>query len=230
MPLYFLHHKLKKMNRKTTGAIILYFTLLLLPFIGNAQDISGIVNSKTSTIFFEDFAYNDTHFNGEIHSNIAGSKYTVKLKNGQESLEGVITDKFAKFKLNLSYKGNIISGEIKQSTNDTKDRWDVLFMGKSLNGTVYYNPLKTVSTYELNYGESKIEGTISQHMNKLVYDLRFDAKKLTGSMSYNVSTVKHTYELNTEDLSEDEFLVFFLIESIKLLNEHINDIEEFQEN
>lgn len=218
------------MIQKTTGALILYLTLLLLPSIGTAQDISGIVKSKTSTIFFEDFAYKDSHFNGEIHSNIAGAEYTVKLKNGQESLEGVITDRFAKFKLNLSYKGNIISGEIKQSTNDTKDRWDVQLMGESLNGMVFYNPLKTVSTYELNYGESKIEGTISQHMNKLVYDLRFNAKKINGSMSYNVSSVKHTYELSTENLSEDEFLVFVLIESIKLLNEHINDIEEFQEN
>ena len=49
-------------------------------------------------------------------------------------------------------------------------------------------------------------------------------------MAYNISTVKHTYDLMAEDLTEDEFMVFFFIESINLFNERVDEIDEFQDN
>ncbi len=46
-------------------------------------------------------------------------------------------------------------------------------------------------------------------------------------MAYNISTVKHTYSLQAEELTEDEFVVFLFIESIKLMNERIAEIDDF---
>lgn len=49
-------------------------------------------------------------------------------------------------------------------------------------------------------------------------------------MSLNATTVKNTYKLTKEELTEEGFFVFLFIESIKLINERINDIDDFQDN
>ncbi len=214
----------------------LYFALLLIPENGTAQEsakpqkINGIVRSKTSTIYFEDFGFENNRFKGDIRSNISGSKYIFHLKNGQEELEGEIIDKLSKFSVDLKYKGNKIQGQINRSTNHTKDKWDIHVFEHNLSGTVVHNAMKTVDTYNLGYDNRKITGTIHKKMNTLVYDLLFDKKKISGTMSYNASTVKHTYNLKAEELAEDEFIVFLFIESIKLMNERIAEIDDFQGN
>lgn len=58
----------------------------------------------------------------------------------------------------------------------------------------------------------------------------FNKKKASGAMSLNATTVKNTYKLTTEELTEEVFFVFLFIESIKLINERINDIDDFQDN
>lgn len=153
---------------KKIGLTILCFSLLLIPAIGKSQGINGIVKSKTSTINFEYFGLENNLFNGEIHSNISGSKYTVNLKNDQKEFEGAITDKFSKFNVNLKFKGNNIEGEINRSTNHTKDEWDIQFFGQNLRGTVIHNTMNTMETYDLSYGNGKIEGTIGKKINTLV--------------------------------------------------------------
>ena len=218
------------MEQKNLGLTILCFALLIIPAIGVSQGINGIVKSKTSTIYFEDFGLENILFNGEIHSNISGSKYTVNLKNDQKEFEGLITDKLSKFNVKLKFKGNKIEGEIKRSTNHTKDEWDIQFFGQNLRGTVIHNAMNTMDTYDLSYGNGKIEGTIGKKINTLVYDLMFNRKKVSGTMSLNATTVKHTYKLTAEELTEEEFLVFLFIESIKLINERIDDIDDFQGN
>ena len=90
--------------------------------------------------------------------------------------------------------------------------------------------MNTVDTYDLSYGNRKIEGTIRKKINTLVYDLMFNKKKVSGTMSFNATTVKHTYNLTAEELTEDEFVVLLFIESIKLINERIDDIDNFQDN
>jgi len=209
---------------------MLYVAILIIPAIGIAQGISGIVKSKTSTIYFEDFGLENSLFNGEIHSNLSGSKYTVNLKNDQKGLEGIITDKLSKFNVDLKFNNNKIEGQIKRSTNHTKDQWDIQFFGKHLRGTVVHNAMNTTDTYDLSYENGKIVGTISKHMNTLVYDLTFNKKKVSGTMSRNATAVKHTYNLTTEALTEEEFVVLLFIESIKLINERIDDIDDFQDN
>lgn len=218
------------MRLKILGLTILYFTLLIIPEIGVSQGINGIVKSKTSTIYFEYFGLKNILFNGEIHSNISSSKYTVNLKNDQKEFEGIITDKLSKFNVNLKFKSNKIEGQIKRSTNHTKDEWDIQFFGQNLSGTVIHNAMNTIDTYDLSYGNGKIEGTIRKKINTLVYDLMFNRKKVSGTMSLNATTVKHTYDLTAEELTEDEFVVFLFIESIKLINERIYDIDNFQGN
>jgi len=197
---------------------------------GIAQEINGIVKSKTANTYFDNWGFDSIRFNGEINSNIAGSKYTIHLKNGEEELQGTITDKFSKFKVDLKYKNKPIQGQIKRSTNHTKDEWDIQIFSEKLSGTVVHNSMKTVDTYNLSYGDKNITGSIHKKLNTLVYDLLFGAKKISGSMSYNASTVKHTYSLNAEELTEDEFVVLLFIESIKLINERITEIDEFQGN
>lgn len=218
------------MRLKIFGLITLLLCLLVLPNNGVAQEINGIVKSKTSTIFFEGFGIDNMRFSGEIHSNIPGTKYMVNLAYDQEKFEGVITDKLSKFNVDLSYKNNKIEGEIKRSPNHTKDYWAIQLFEKNLNGTVIHNAMNTVDTYNLSYGNEKIEGTIHKKMNTLVYDLMINQKKVSGSMSFNATSVIHTYNLTAGGLSEDEFMVLFFIESIKLLNEHIHDIDDFQGN
>jgi hypothetical protein len=39
--------------------------------------------------------------------------------------------------------------------------------------------------------------------------------------------VKHTYELNTGELSNNEFLAFFFVEFMQLINYEIWNIEDF---
>ena len=219
-----------KIRLKILILAIFHFTLFIIPEIGVAQEINGIVKSKTSTIYFEDFGLENIFFNGEIHSNISGSKYTVNLKNDQEEFEGIITDKLSKFNVDLNFKSNKIEGQIKRSTNHTKDEWDIQFFGQNLSGTVIHNAMNTVDTYDLSYGNSKIEGTIRKKINTLVYDLMFNKKKVSGTMSLNATAVKHTYNLTAEELTEDEFVVLLFIESIKLINERIDDIDNFQDN
>jgi hypothetical protein len=218
------------MTLKTLGIVALYFCSVLIPKSATAQVINGIVKSKTSTIYFEDFGFENTRFDGKIHSNLSGSKYTIHLKNEQDILEGEIIDKHSKFSVDLNYKGNKIKGEIKRSTNHKKDEWGLQFFEHNLSGTVVHNAMKTVDTYDLSYDNRKITGTIRKKMNTLVYDLLLDKKKVTGSMSLNVTTVKHTYSLKAEELTEDEFVVLLFIESIKLMNERIADIDDFQGN
>lgn len=219
-----------KLRIKILGLSILHLALLIIPEIGAAQEINGIVKSKTSTIYFEDFGSEKISFNGEIHSNISGSEYILNLKNDDEEFKGVITDKLSRFNVDLNYKSNKIEGQIIRSTNHTKDEWDIQFFGQNLNGTVVHNAMNTVDTYDLNYGNRKIEGTISKKINTLDYDLMFNEKKISGNMSLNVTTVKHSYNLVAEELTEDEFVVLLFIESIKLINERADDIDDFQGN
>ena len=88
--------------------------------------------------------------------------------------------------------------------------------------------MNTVDTYDLSYGNGKIKGTINKRANTFVYDLIFNKKKLSGTMSLNATAVKHTYNLTAEKLTDDEFVVLLFIESIKLINERIDDIDDFQ--
>jgi hypothetical protein len=215
---------------KTLKLAVLYFALLLIPKNTAAQEITGTVRSKSSTIYFEDFGTETIRFNGEIRSNLSGSKYTVRLKNGKNELEGEITDKLSKINVNLSYKGKKIEGEIKRSTNNTKDQWDIEFLGHSLEGIVVYNAMGTASTYDFKYDANTVSGKIHKNLNTLVYDLALSEKKVSGKMSYNVSAVKHTYSLSAEDLSEDDIVLLLFMESNKLINEHIADIDDFQGN
>ena len=218
------------MRLKTLGFAALCFCLLLTPEKGTAQEITGTVRANNSTINFEEFGSENKRFNGEIRSNLLGSKYTFHLKNGQEELEGEIMDKLSQFNVDLTYKGNTIEGQIKQSPNNTKDEWDIQFLGHKLTGRVVHNAMGTADTYDLSYNNKKITGKIHKNINTLAYDLQFGEKKVSGKMSYNISTVKHTYNLKAEELTDDEFLVLVFIESIKLMNELITDIEEFQSN
>lgn len=217
------------MRLKILGLVILHLSLLIVPEIGEAQQINGTVRSKSSTIYFEDFGFESFHFNGEIESNFTGSKYTFLLKNGDQELKGEISDKLSKFGVNLSYKNKNIEGQIKRNPNHTADHWDVQFFGQKLSGTVGHNMANTKDTYDLIYGDKPIVGKIYLKLNSLVYDLQFGQKNISGTMAYNVSTVKHTYNLIAEDLTEDEFMVLVFIESIKLMNEHIDEIDDFQE-
>lgn len=215
---------------KTLGIVALYFSLLLIPESGTAQEINGIVRSETSTIYFEGFGFESTRFDGEIHSNISGSKYTIHLKNDQDVLEGEIKDKWVKFIVDLQFKDHEIKGEINENLNGTKDTWDLQFLEHKLTGTVSHNLVGTTDTYDLSYDNRKITGKIHEKLNSIEYDLLFDKKKILGSMAYNISTVKHTYSLKAEELTEDEFLVLLFIESIKLMNERIAEIDDFQGN
>jgi hypothetical protein len=215
---------------KIIGLAIVYFAILVIPRIGLAQEINGTVKSKSSTISFEDFGSAGHIFNGEIHSNLTGSKYTINLSSEQEKLEGIITNKFSSFGVKLSYKNRNIDGQIKRSTNHTRDDWDIDFFGNKLNGTVVHNAMNKADTYNLSYGTIKLTGTIHKKMNTLVYDLMLNKKKITGIMSLNATAVKHSYSLMTEQLTDDEYILFLFIESIKLMNERIDDIDDFQGN
>lgn len=219
-----------KIILKTIALAIVHFTLFVIPRIGIAQEITGTVKSKSSTIYFEDFGLEKNIFNGKIHSNLTGSKYTISLNNEKEEFEGVITNKFSTFGVNLSYKNKKIEGQIKKSTNHTKSEWDIDFFGKDLNGTVVHNAMNTADTYNLSYENKKITGTIQKKMNTLVYDLTLDKRKISGIMSLNATSVKHSYSLMTEQLTEDELILVLFIESIKLMNERIDDIDKFQGN
>tara|TARA_B100000809_G_C14971972_1_gene471278 strand:- start:244 stop:903 length:660 start_codon:yes stop_codon:yes gene_type:complete len=216
------------MRLKTLSIVAFYFFLMLIPESGTAQEINGIVKSKTSTIYFEGFGFENTLFNGEIHSNISGLKYTIHLKNEQDVLEGEVLDKLSKFSVDLNYKGKEIKGEIHKNLTGTKDTWDLQFLEHKLTGTVIYNLVGTTCTYNLSYDNIKITGEIHEKLNSIEYDLLFDTKKITGSMTTNFTGVKHTYRLEAEELSEDEFVVFLFIESIKLMNERIAEIDDFQ--
>ena len=218
------------MTLKTLGIVALYFCPVLIPESATAQEINGIVRSKTSTIYFEGFGFENMRFDGEIHSNISGSKYTIHLKNEQNVLEGEIIDKLSKFSVDLKYKGNEIKGEIKQNLKGTKDTWDLQFLEHKLTGTVSHSLVGTTDTYNLSYNNRKITGKIHEKLNSIGYELLFDTKKITGNLSSNVTMVKHTYSLKAEELTEDEFVVFLFIESIKLMNERIADIDDFQAN
>ena len=66
---------------KIIGLAIVYFAILVIPRIGLAQEINGTVKSKSSTIAFEDFGSAGHIFNGEIHSNLTGSKYTINVSS-----------------------------------------------------------------------------------------------------------------------------------------------------
>ena len=219
-----------KMILKIIGLTIVHFALLVIPRIGLAQEINGTVKSKSSTISFEDFGLKNKLFNGDIHSNLTGSKYTITLSREQEKLEGIITNKFSSFGVKLSYDNKKIDGQIKRSTNHTRDDWDIDFFGNKLNGTVVHNAKNTADTYNLRYGTIKLTGTIHKKMNTLVYDLILNKKKITGIMSLNATAVKHSYSLMTEELTDDEYILFIFIESIKLMNERIDDIDDFQGN
>ncbi|WP_152286015.1 hypothetical protein [Flavicella marina] len=196
----------------------------------SSQEITGIVNTKTTTIHFEDFGYGDARFNGEIHSNFTGSKYTVNLKSDSGELSGIIKDKFSKFHVDLKSPFGKIEGKIDRAPNHTNDLWDIQVQGKKLVGKVTHNMMGTEDTYELNFDNKKITGSVHSKGTGLAYDLMFGEKKITGKMKYNVSTVKHTYSLSGTDLTPEEFNTFLFIECVKLINEYINDIDEFQNN
>ena len=145
---------------KIKGLAIVYFAILVIPRTGLAQEINGTVKSKSSTISFEDFGLKGNLFNGEIHSNLTGSKYTINLSSKKEKLEGIITNKFSSFGVNLTYQNKKIDGQIKRSTNDTSNEWDLDFFGNNLNGTVVHNAMNTANTYNLSYGTIKLTGRI----------------------------------------------------------------------
>lgn len=218
------------MKLKTLSLISILTILLAMSEVGIAQEINGLVKSKSSTIYFEGFGSDKLSFDGEIHSNLTGSTYKVDLKNGTDELEGEISDKFSKFTVDLDYKNQQIEGTIKRSPNGTKDEWDIDFFDQNLSGTVTHNAMKTVDTYKLSYGNQELSGTIGKKMGTLAYDLSLGNKKIGGSMAYGVSTTKHSYNLKAENLSEDEFMLLLFVETIKLLNEQIDDIDEFQGN
>lgn len=209
---------------------LVIFSFILLPFIGKAQKISGVVKSKSTTISFDDFGFDDFSFHGDVHSNLVGSKYTLDLKSNDAYFKGLITDKLSKFIVEIDTKLGKIEGEIDRAPNGTKDYWELLVFGKQLNGTVVHNMMGTKDTYHLIYDAANIEGAITKDWGALAYDLKIGAKKITGKMKYNISTVKHSYSLTADQITKEEFLVLFFIEVIKLINEQISEIDEFQGN
>lgn len=213
---------------------ILYSFLLSLFLLGtgnlSAQTISGIVLAKSPTIKFEDVGSENQKVNGEIKSNITGSKYTLSLTVGGQKVTGEIKDKLSKFLMEVKVGDHQITGEIDRAPNHTLDTWDVDFMGEKITGKVQHNMMNSKNSYELQYEKQPISGNIKDHLNGLNYELNFLGNPITGEMTYNVTTVKHTYNLTTSTLSEEEFILWWFIESIKLLHEHVDEVDEFQNN
>ena len=209
-------------------SVLLLMLLLFLSMEGAyAQHITGLVKSKSSTIYFEDFGTEIKRFDGQIKSNFVGSKYSIQMTDGKENFSGEIKEKFSKFVIDIKYGDKIIKGEIELSPNHTVDEWDIEIFGKKLSGTVDHNIMNTEDFYELIYDGQKISGSIFLRLNHLVYDLKFGKNNISGKMAYNISTVKHKYELNIDGLTEEEFEVLFFIECIKLLNEFVDENEDF---
>ena len=124
----------------------------------------------------------------------------------------------------------MITGEVDRAPNHTSDTWYVAFMGKKITGEVIHNMMNSKNTYKLQYGDQPITGTIGDRLNTLEYKMNFLGNPITGPMTYNVTTVKHTYNLNTSALSKEGFVLWWFIESIKLIHEYVDEVDEFQNN
>ncbi len=211
-------------------SILVITCSLVLPFIGLSQEISGIVKTKISYISFENFGLNELDFNGTIKENFLGTKYKVNLQSEEEDLTGEIYDQLSRFEIDLHYGDQNITGHVKRSTNRTNDKWDIDFMGQKLTGTIRYNYMETKATYELSLGDDQLTGTVRKNFNTREYDLQYGVSSISGTMTLNLTSVKHTYSLKSEELSNKEFLVFFFVEFMQLINYEIWDTEDFQDD
>lgn len=201
-----------------------------LPLVTFSQEIEGVIKTKTTYISFSDFGLPSNRINGSVKQNLLGSKFKINLLSNHSKLSGEVYEKLSHFIIDLRYGDEAISGKIKKSTNRTSDQWNVTFLGKSLSGTIRYNVLKNKATYNLLLDDIPFTGSVQKSLNTHEYDLHIGSSSIEGTMTLNLTSVKHSYALKTADLSDNDFLVFFFVELIQLMNYEIWNAEDFQEN
>ncbi|UTW66305.1 hypothetical protein KFE94_16890 [bacterium SCSIO 12643] len=189
--------------------------------------LTGTLNSKTTSIVFENVMYDGKPVSGTIKPNIAVSKYHIDISGKTNQLSGVVYIRDYKRALDLSYGGQSIKGEIKQAVASGARKWNVEFLNETIQGAVVYNAAGTKATFDLSSRSYNVSGQIKRKVGAVIYNLTINEKSVKGVIKEGV-VGKEYYNLVLDHLSENELVLFFTIESMRVIEEDLESIEDFQ--
>lgn len=218
--------------------LVVSLSFFLIPYTSVAQDTSqvsidsinltGITKSKATAMVFESIIYNGVPVKGILKPNALGSKYHLDIEGNGKSMTGLIYTKEFKRVLDLSFQEKAITGEIKLPVAGSAHKWNVNFLNDQITGAVVYNLAETKATFDLTSKEYKVTGQIKEKVSSVTYNLKINGKSVKGVIKQAPN--KQKYSLVLDHLNENELALFFLIESIRMIDEDIEDVEDFQNN
>lgn len=191
--------------------------------------LTGDLNSKATSIVFENVMYNGKPVAGIIKPNIAVSKYHIDISGKAQQLSGLVYIRANKRALALSYGDQTIKGEIKHPLANDTHKWDVEFLNETIQGMVTHNVVGTRATFELSSDSYKVSGQIKRKVGAVIYNLKINEKSVKGVIKENV-VGKERYTLVLDHLTENELALFFVIESMRIIEEDLESIEDFQKD
>lgn len=216
---------------------ILSLICFLFPYLSTAQDttqvgvdsvnLTGVVKSKPMYMVFENVIYNGVPVKGELKPNLAVSKYHVNIAGNGKTMSGVIYTKELKNVLEISFQDKTISGGIKNPLAGGAYKWDVHFLDAQITGNVQYNLAQTKATFELTSSAYEVTGQVKDRVTAISYNLKINGKSVKGTIKKQTPS-KQQFNLVLDHLNEDEFALFFLIESMRMIKVNMEDIEDFQ--
>ena len=193
----------------------------------DSVELTGKLNSKATSVVFEDVMYNGSPVSGTIKPNIAVSKYRIDISGKSQKLSGVVYIRQYKKALDLSYMGGSIKGEIKNPVVGGAHKWDVAFINETIQGAVVYNAAGTKASFDLTSASYKVSGQIRRKVGAIIYNLSVNGKSIKGTIKENL-VGKGSYNLVLDHLSENELALFFVIESMRIIETDLESIKDFQ--
>jgi len=192
-------------------------------------ELTGELNSKATSVVFENVMYDGNLVSGTIKPNISVSKYRIDISGKSQNLSGMVYIRQYKKALELSYMGKTIQGEIKNPVAGGAHKWDVVFVNETIKGAVIYNAAGTKATFELASTSYKVSGQIKRKVGVVIYDLDINGKSIKGTIKEHLMG-KGSYHLVLDHLSENELALFFVIESMRIVETDLESIRDFQDD
>lgn len=217
--------------------LALFLICVALPNLATSQDtnqvssdsvnLKGTIKSKSTYLVFDHLIYNGTPIKGELKPNLLGTKYHVSFEGNHKVMEGFIYTKEYKKSVDLSFQEKNIKGDIKTALTGGTHKWEVDYLGEQLTGEVRYNVQKTKATFDLKSKGYVVTGQIKQRDLSVIYALKINGKSVKGTIKDQIpNNQKYTLVLN--GLNENELALFFLIESIRVIDQDMEDNDDFQ--
>ncbi|MGB1003540.1 MAG: hypothetical protein ACPGVC_04885 [Salibacteraceae bacterium] len=183
----------------------------------NSETLQGVAKTGSIKMTFTDITYKGLKVEGSLKPNVTMTKYTLDFHGEGFELSGEVLVKELKRVLHLNYNGQEITGEIKHPALGIHNHpWNVNFLGSELKGAVSFNATYNKATFDVASEYYKIAGFIKDKDLSIDYGLTINNKSINGVIKRKLIE-KIEYNLELDHLIQEEFGLFLLIETIRLI-------------